>query len=240
MEQKFLSVMDTSATFDCPVREHQIMLNGEIKTVTFEHGKPTILSKEIGLKFMMAGFIVRDAEDNELVIPTSSADELAEDEVVAKLSELTDDSLLIRSLSKVGGEQFAVGEVSRKALISFLTSKPADAEDDAQEVDVDLLEDEDDLDNADVSDNVGSGLTAPTGQVPENAEDEITLDVGDEVVSGEILEVVEQPKEEAPAVTDEVKEIVAEDNAKATENLTEAEAPAGEIVANDEAEKKAD
>lgn len=260
----YLSVLDTSATFDCPQRQHQIMFNGEVMNVDFEQGKPTILAREIGLKFMMPGFIVRDLDDNELIIPSTNTGELAEDEVVAKLAELTDDALLIRSISKIGGEQFAVGEVSRAALISFLTSKPADAEDDEQEFGVDLLTDEDDLDNADVSDNVGSGLTAPTGLVPENAEDEITLDVGDEVVSGgergEVLEVVEQEQglsEEAkaahaeqavleaaaaeqPAVTDEIKEIVAEDNAKATENVTEAEAPAGEIVANDEAEKKAE
>lgn len=215
MKQKFLSVTDSSATFDCPTREHQIFLNGEILTVSFQHGKATVLPYEIGLKFMLPGFTVKDAEDNELVIPTSEVDALAEDEVVAKLTELTDDSLMIRAISKVGGEQFMVGDQpSRSELIAFLMAGPAEAEKE------EVVFDEDDLDNADVSDNVGSGLTAPTGEVPENSEDEITLDVGGDPV-----------EEPAPEAQEQVAEV--------TENVTEAEAPAGEIVAND-ADKKAE
>jgi hypothetical protein len=125
MEAKFVKVIDTSATADCPLRNHDIRIGDEIQTITFQQGAPTRLPFEIGMKFMKDGFIVLD-DDGEGVVPApATTDEtirlrIGADEVVAKYEELTVSALMIRAAALPGGEKLTVGAVDRVALIDFL------------------------------------------------------------------------------------------------------------------------
>lgn len=258
--EKFLSVLDTSATAEHPLRKHDIFVDGVIEQVTFEYGKPTVLPYTKGAKFLLPGFIVKDANENEISIPSAESAGLAEDEVIAKLGELHDDALRLRAISRVGGESFAVGEVSRAALIAFLKTPPTVEDVEAMEAEVSVLEnDEDNLDaesedgiQADVQDN----LPAPSGIVPENAEDEIEVDVGGETIEQPAEEVAPaEPVADVPAaddtelaaaladnegLSDEAKAAHAEQAEKEAAEEAAAPAEAQEIVASDDAEKKAE
>ncbi len=218
-DEKFLSVTDTSATAECPIRKHHVFLDGVLEEVTFEYGKPTVMPYKKGAKFLLPGFIVKDAEENEISLRSEESAGLAEDEVIAKLSELHDDALRLRALSRVGGEIFAVGEADRSEMIAFLISPPAVAEFE----DIAELEDEDGIE-ADVQDNIP--LT-PSGIVPENAEDEIEVDVGGEID--------QQPAPEA--VVPGIQEYQVSNVSEPTGTIVGPDA-APEIVASDDVDKK--
>lgn len=147
MQPTHLYVTDTSATDSSGVRKHHVPLNGEMVEVSFTYGKPTKIPYELAVKFLIPGFIVEDGEGRNVGAPPQTNDavrfQINDDEVVAKLDELTTMALQIRAIARVGGEIF-VGEedgVNRDELITFLKTNTdlADEDDDAE------LEDEDGL-----------------------------------------------------------------------------------------------
>lgn len=152
---KKLAVIDTSATADCPVRVHDMMVNGEWKRIEFNFGKPTVLDYAVAMKFNLPGFIVRDADENEIAPPPVTSDavafQLAPDEIVARYDELTNEALVMRCVVKHGGERFVSGEGTRKEMIGFLLgvdmpetitetvpeADEADEDDEGEEIDLD-------------------------------------------------------------------------------------------------------
>lgn len=128
-DKKFLKVTDKSCTDLSGDRHHQIMVGGELLTITFSHGKEKHLPFEQGVKFAgKDGFVVEDSDGIALGVGVTAEGirhELADDEVVAKLTELTVDSLKLRAAAKKGGEMFLkAGDEDRADLIAFILGKP--------------------------------------------------------------------------------------------------------------------
>ena len=119
-------VIDTSATVLAPHRQHDQVINGVIKHFDFYYDKQTFLPREIALKFLKEGFIVKSPEGSEVTMPGKdkelSTDKLAKDEVIAKLDELSLEALIVRSIMLPGGEKFSKS-TSRQDLIQFLMGK---------------------------------------------------------------------------------------------------------------------
>lgn len=125
-ENKQLRVIDQSANSECPVRVHDVIVNGQIEKISFEHGRETILPYHIGVKFMQDGFIVMDIESKiEMKCPAKTDEtvriRINEDEVVARYDELTDSALKLRAAARAGGEKFLIDkDVDRNQIITFL------------------------------------------------------------------------------------------------------------------------
>ncbi len=125
-DNKQLRVIDQSANAECPVRVHDVIVNGQIEKITFEHGRETLLPYHIGVKFMQDGFIVMDIESNIQMQCPAKTDEtvrirINEDEVVARYDELTDSALKLRAAARDGGEKFLLDkDVDRNKIITFL------------------------------------------------------------------------------------------------------------------------
>lgn len=148
-EKRFL-VIDHSVGEQNPLREHTLRVNGADLVVRFRFGESTFLPEDVAMKFVMAGFTVRDAEDIEIAVPVVTDDtikiRIGPDEVVANLSELTAQALLLRSVALPDGERFLATPEDRPSMIAFLSGNAAKDEFVADGLD-DLLEDdnEDDL-----------------------------------------------------------------------------------------------
>lgn len=116
-------VWDTSATHSVRQREHEIIFNGEIETIHFEYNKPTLMPFEKAIKFRQEGFIVKDPNGFQVVGPNKQVDtitdKLAPDEVIARLDELTIESLIVRAVMRPGGEHYSKSS-SKTDLIKFL------------------------------------------------------------------------------------------------------------------------
>lgn len=144
--ERFLDVMDTSASSEYPVRKHDMMVDGEIQTVEFHYGKSTRLPYALGARFLQDGFIVSDPDGNHVTAPASGNDVvnnlLGEDEVVANYSELSIEALQVRALSRIGGELFMGEDVDRSEIVTFLKTAKPDAEE-VPEVEVEEELDED-------------------------------------------------------------------------------------------------
>lgn len=122
-------VVDSSTTVDNPLRVHEVIVNGKIERVEFHHGKDTLLPYDVAIKFMQAGFTVQ--ENGKDIARPAKTDEtirlrIAEDEVVAKLDELTDAALRLRSASRPDGERFINPATKREDMIAFLMTQVAD------------------------------------------------------------------------------------------------------------------
>jgi len=155
MESKFVRVFDSSATSECPVRNHQLIIGGQVKNFEFKEGEGLRLPFDIGMKFMQVGFTVKE-DDDDVVIdrPAETQDavrfQIGEDEVVARYSELTTESLKLRAVTCPGGEKFLVQPFERSEIIHFIKTASApdnvghdetidgldDLLDDAEEVDL--------------------------------------------------------------------------------------------------------
>jgi len=127
-DTKFLEVIDSSAVEFGEERTHDIILNGEIISVTFKFGKKTILPFEQGVKFMKDGFVILDVDGDSLNIPAVASDNVSSqigyDECVAKYSELTFSALKLRAAQKVGGEIYLKSKAGdTKNIISFLSGE---------------------------------------------------------------------------------------------------------------------
>jgi hypothetical protein len=122
-------------------RIHEQPLNGKIKQYRFAHGEPLRLVRSEAMKFARhASFTVTDEEGNRIepkieVPATNKPFVLAEDQVVARLSELSGVALLARVHMEPGGERFDKTS-AREKQIGFLVnirkqrdaaSKPRDA-----------------------------------------------------------------------------------------------------------------
>lgn len=144
---KLLRVTDSSCTAETPVREHDVFVRGVLTRTVFKLGEELLLPFEHGIKFMLDGFKVEEADGRTLDLPAVTKEhiraELAPDQVIANLSELTLASLKLRAGQKKGGEIFLdAGDDVRNDIIDFLLNKaPATA----SEEPVETVDGEDDL-----------------------------------------------------------------------------------------------
>lgn len=120
-----LRVIDQSATAENPTRVHDVIIDGQIQKITFNHGVATELPYATGLKFMQDGFTVLEHDTDIPLKRPAATDEtvrfrIGENEIVASYDELTDAAIKLRAASKPTGEKFIVGEFDRKAAITFL------------------------------------------------------------------------------------------------------------------------
>lgn len=123
-EEKLFRVTDSSATAEHPVRNHEVMVDGQVRQVEFKYGEPTVLSMDVAMKFKKDGFKIADFDGRE-VKPNAVTDEtvrirIGDDEVVAKYEELSIDALQMRAVVLPGGERFLQGPVEKDAVIAFL------------------------------------------------------------------------------------------------------------------------
>lgn len=161
---KLLKVTDTSCTAECPQRIHDVMVRGVLTRTVFEYGKDLILPFEHGIKFMLDGFKVEESDGTTLNLPAVTKEtvksELAKDEVIANLSELTMASLKLRAGQKKGGEIYLdADEEARADIIAFIVGEPPARE---AEANTETVDGEDDLidhdDEGDVTGEVHVGL----------------------------------------------------------------------------------
>jgi hypothetical protein len=132
-DREYLEVTDTTCSPTYPRRTHDIMVSGVIRQVTFEIGQPQLLPIDVALRFLKDdAFVVTDPRTGKKYDPTppqpdihsGAAFALASDEVVAKLDELTQEALFIRSKQMQGAEDIKKGTPKEK-LISFLARSRA-------------------------------------------------------------------------------------------------------------------
>lgn len=153
---KFLRVTDSSCTAESPERTHDVFVRGTLTRTIFTLGKEVILPFEHAIKFMIDGFTVEEVDGRTLNLPAvtkeSIRSELAADQVIAYLSELTLASLKLRAGQKQGGEIFLDADDSARGdLIDFILGKPpgSAADEPLKTVDGedDLVDDEGDEDD---------------------------------------------------------------------------------------------
>lgn len=126
-------VLDTTCRpGDNAKRTHDMPINGQVRPITFEYGKPLPLPREVALKFLEhAEFLHTDVEGNVLPFqrrPKQPEDlgagetlVLKEDETIARFDELSTIALQNRVIAKNGGEKFAASS-DRGSMIAFLSA----------------------------------------------------------------------------------------------------------------------
>ena len=125
-----LYVLDTTAKPGRGTREHQMIVDGHIKTFKFEPGIPSELPFPVAIKFLkIAEFIRSDAEGNPQPYQRQPKQphemgagekfELKDDQTVASYHELSNMALLQRALELPRGELVAR---DRKSLIDFIVT----------------------------------------------------------------------------------------------------------------------
>lgn len=165
---KFLRVVDSSCTAENPHREHQVWVKGVLTNTIFDFGKDTILPFEHGSKFNIDGFTPYETDGRPLELPAvtkeSIRSELAPDQVVAKLSELTLSSLKLRAAQKKGGEVFLdADDEARGDLIDFIMGvAPTPFEEP-----VETIDDEDDLVDHEGDDDEHTVVSVSPAAAPE-------------------------------------------------------------------------
>lgn len=159
---EYLEVTDTTCAPHFPKRTHDIMYEGRIAQVTFELGKPQPLPLDIAIKFLKdEAFQVIDPGTGKKYDPTPKQPEaaggasfqLAPDEIVAKLDELTQEALYIRVKQFPGTEEFKKGTPKEK-LISFLARAKL-----AQQPSAGAATKVDELDRIQAGDTVGGQMS---------------------------------------------------------------------------------
>lgn len=223
---KFLRVTDSSCTAESPERTHDVFVRGTLTRTIFTLGKEVILPFEHAIKFMIDGFTVEEVDGRTLNLPAvtkeSIRSELAADQVIAYLSELTLASLKLRAGQKQGGEIFLDADDSARGdLIDFILGKPpgsaadeplktVDGEDDL----VDDEGDDDDILPPKTAAPSPAPAAAPAPVTPPPAVETVTeTDAGDDaklgndtVVSSGDASVETKPTEDAHSETaDEAK-----------------------------------
>lgn len=125
-------VLDTTATAERPIRKHDMVIDGLIRPITFEFGKPTALDQHVAIKFLKHdGFKLTDKDGNLLKyehrpkqpdeLGAGEKFKLGENEVVARYDELTLASIFARACELPGGEQFAKQtKPDRGEMIAFI------------------------------------------------------------------------------------------------------------------------
>lgn len=169
MTEKFYIVKDSSIREDAQERTHVILIDGTFKEIKFKFGEDTVLPEREAMKFLLDGFTVIGTDNvpftNPENPPIGSPIVLKSDEVVAKYSELMTESLVIRAAVKPNGEQFLGDDVSREALIAFLSGVSLEPEVHEE------LEIEEDDDDALLKEEVELNLVEGQTDGEENAED---------------------------------------------------------------------
>lgn len=109
-------------------RIHTVLVNGRETPVKFKYGEATVLDFPIGMKFLkLPEFDVRDPQSGTKLEPIADplkrvighGEELAADQIIARLDELTLPALLMRSASLDGGERFGTNSAPGE-VIAFL------------------------------------------------------------------------------------------------------------------------
>ena len=122
------TVQDTTCVAGGPKRTHEIIVDGRIKPCTFEYGVPLSMQESHARKFVhIPEFIVLNAEGKRVkpAIPitlgfdASGKLTLAEDQCVARLDELSMESLLSRAAPLLGGEKMTL-KTGKATVIAFL------------------------------------------------------------------------------------------------------------------------
>lgn len=143
-KQKMLYVIDTTAVPDRVSgdgqaripghREHEMIVNGNRKVVRFEHGKPTALPWPLAMKFLRHTevFKLTDEHGNEMefqATPRQPEDMQAgerfridDNEVVARLDELTTHALRVRCAMLPGGDDIAE-KGTRDEIVKFIVER---------------------------------------------------------------------------------------------------------------------
>lgn len=144
MSKVMWKVTDKTTSDEFKKRTQVVMLDGVETPFEFSFGKPTLMPPEAAMKFapIVEGFDVID-ENGKPVKPSNAAlkpaaEVLGDSEVVADLSELTNEALAMRASPKKGGEKFSKDKnPDRLEMIEFLTkssklkeAKPTVADDD--------------------------------------------------------------------------------------------------------------
>lgn len=185
-KEKTVYVLDTSATGESPVRSHDVFYNGKIERVEFKFGQPTPMPFDLGCKFMLPGFIVKDGDGLDMSAPPVTVDavkfQIGDDEIVAKYEELTQEALMLRALGRVGGEQFADNHTATRAeLITFLKTKSEEVQDE-DSVDFGVIA----TDEIDVSENLSS---TADGFSTEDVTDNRETDAGPQGFAGSVSDL---------------------------------------------------
>jgi hypothetical protein len=127
-EPETLLVLDTTATAAYPTRTHEHIVDGLPQQVTFKVGEKLALPVALALKFLKdPAFIVTDPATGMRYDPTpkepqGNSLELAPNEIIARIDELSTDALVIRAKQIDGGENFKKQD-GREKLIAFLADK---------------------------------------------------------------------------------------------------------------------
>lgn len=116
-------VFDTSCTGSSRKRTHDVMVDGELRQVEFNYPNAVEMPFAHAMKFLREGFIVKDDEGNVVNRPNEQTVEsvvaFGTDSVVARLTELTAESLFTRVATLPGGEAFRANS-SKNDMVAFL------------------------------------------------------------------------------------------------------------------------
>jgi len=132
-------IIDTTTTADRTTdagvlvsgrRTHHMIVDGVVKPYTFEHGKPLEVEYAIAQRFLeIEGFRLADEKGNVqpfVRLPKQPEHlqageklKFADDETIARLSELTTQALQRRAFQMAGGEYFANSN-DRAAIAGFI------------------------------------------------------------------------------------------------------------------------
>lgn len=125
-----LFVIDTTAVAGKGPRVHEMIVDGVVKSFTFEPGKPLELALPIAIKFLKHEAFRRTDEHGDLQpyhrrpaqpdeLGAGEQFKLADHQTIANYGELSNMALLQRCLELPGGE--LIDKTDRKAVIDFIT-----------------------------------------------------------------------------------------------------------------------
>lgn len=133
-KRTLMHVLDLSATPTSGKREHEIMVDGLMRVISFEPSKPTPLQPHIAIKFLKfpESFKLTD-EAGELLpfqntpkqpheLQAGERFKLDRESTIARYDELHTPALQIRVLQMDGGEVFRDSR-DRQAMIAFIITK---------------------------------------------------------------------------------------------------------------------
>lgn len=125
-EKETLLVTDTNVSQRFPKRTHAMIVGGVERGYTFEWDKgPLRMPVAEAHKFLIDEAFVVENDEGKRVPPLTlkrDSNVLAEDEVVATLSELTVEALLKRAHAQVGGEDLRK-QNGKPKIVEFLIEK---------------------------------------------------------------------------------------------------------------------
>ncbi|MER8602793.1 hypothetical protein NKH48_03225 [Mesorhizobium sp. M1233] len=130
-------VLDMTATPSGGPREHDMLVEGVVRTIKFVPGKPNKMPREIAVKFLKISTAFKLTDANGTVLPwrgvPKQPDELqageklklAPDETIANFHDLHDQALWLRAVEFPGGEKVAESG-DREAMIALIVTALAE------------------------------------------------------------------------------------------------------------------